>query len=79
MLGASEVSSRGASVTMKTKDGPEKVAAFYESALKGMTKGQDVGAGMLKTVSFRDEKRTVTVMALSSNDVTQVTVTVLAK
>ena len=78
-LGASELSSRGSSVTMKTNDGPEKVAAFYVTSLKGMTKGQDLGAGPLMTVSFRDEKRSVTVMAMTMADATQVTVTVLAK
>ncbi len=65
---------------MKTKDPPEKVAAFYVASLKGMTKDKDVGAGMVKTVSFSDEKRTVTVMAMTIDETTtQVTVTVLAK
>jgi len=66
-LGASEVSTRGTSVTMQTKDGPEKVAAFYESSLTGMTKGQEIGTGPLKTVSFKDDKRSVTVMAMASS------------
>lgn len=65
---AAMTTDKGKAVILQSKDPATKIADFYKGKLSGMKKMAEMDLGKAKTISFQDDKLTVSVMVTESSD-----------